>query len=77
MKNNEIRLYLKKDIKEKIDYLARLMDMPSSRLLRLMIEEPTFIQVLNTNISIMEGMRKAQSNNGQLEFDFKDNGRKS
>ena len=77
MKKNEIRVSLRKEIKERIDYLATLMDMPTSRLLRLMIEEPTFINTINSNITMIEQLRKIKSNNGQLEFDFKDNARDS
>lgn len=54
MKENEIRIYLKKDIKIKLDYLARLMEIPTSRLLRLMIEEDNFMKQLDVSIQLIE-----------------------
>lgn len=54
MNKNEIRIYLKQDIKDKIDYLANLMEIPASRLLRIMIEEETFIKQLDVSIQVIE-----------------------
>ena len=54
MKKNEIRVYLKQDIKAKLDYLSMLMEIPTSRLLRIMIEEEAFIKQLDVSISVIE-----------------------
>lgn len=54
MKKNEIRVYLKQDIKDRLDYLASLMEIPTSRLLRFMIEEETFINQVNVSIQVVE-----------------------
>lgn len=68
--SNEIRIYLKKELKAKIDYLSKLMNMPSSRLLRILIEEPVFEQMLDSNISMLETMIKNDNKSNQMEFDF-------
>jgi len=53
-RKNEITIYLKQDIKDRLDYLANLMDIPTSRLLRFMIEEETFINQVNVSIQVVE-----------------------
>lgn len=76
MKKNEIRIYLKKDIKSKLDYLAYLCDMPTSKLIRVMIEEPLFQQSIDSNINMIEALKRKKNNNidkNQMEFDFNDN----
>lgn len=59
MKNNEIRVYLKKEIKDKLETLADLLEMPVSKLLRLMIEEETFINTINQSITLVKAQKKA------------------
>lgn len=59
MKNNEIRVYLKKEIKDKLETLADLLEMPTSKLLRLMIEEETFINTINQSIALVRAQKKA------------------
>lgn len=53
-RSNEIKIYLKQDIKDRLDYLANLMEIPTSRLLRFMIEEETFINQINVSIQVVE-----------------------
>ena len=75
MKKNEIRIYLKQDIKSKLDYLAYLCDMPTSKLIRVMIEEPIFQQTIDSNISMIESLKRKQPqgiDKNQMEFDFND-----
>jgi len=73
MNKNEIRVYLKQDIKEKLDYLANLMEIPTSRLLRFMIEEETFINQLNVSIQVIEKAKqlKKDSASQMSIYDFK------
>lgn len=73
MNKNEIRVYLKQDIKEKLDYLANLMEIPTSRLLRFMIEEETFINQLNVSIQVIEKAKQLKKDSaGQMSiYDFK------
>lgn len=73
MNKNEIRVYLKQDIKEKLDYLANLMEIPTSRLLRFMIEEETFINQLNVSIQVVEKAKqlKKDSASQMSIYDFK------
>ena len=75
MKKNEIRIYLKQDIKCKLDYLANLCDMPTSKLIRVMIEEPVFQQTIDSNINMIEALKRKQPKDidkNQMEFDFND-----
>lgn len=73
MNKNEIRVYLKQDIKEKLDYLANLMEIPTSRLLRFMIEEETFINQLNVSIQVIEKAKQLRKDSAsQMSiYDFK------
>lgn len=59
-RKNEITVYLKQDIKDKLDYLANLMEIPTSRLLRFMIEEETFVNQLNVSIQVIEKAKQAR-----------------
>lgn len=72
-RKNEITIYLKQDIKDRLDYLASLMDIPTSRLLRFMIEEPTFINQINVSIQLVEKTKQLKKDNeAQMSlYDFK------
>lgn len=59
MKRNEIKVYLKKEIYDNITCLADLMEMPSSKLLRLMIEEETFQATIKNSIALVKAQKKA------------------
>lgn len=74
MKKNEVRIYLKKDIKSKLDYLANLCEMPTSKLLRVLIEDDIFIDTIDRNITLIESVKSKQNNinKNQMEFDFND-----
>ena len=71
-RKNEITVYLKQDIKDKLDYLANLMEIPTSRLLRFMIEEETFVNQLNVSIQVIEKAKQAKKDKeNQLSiYDF-------
>lgn len=74
MNKNEVRIYLKKDIKTKLDYLANLCDMPTSKLLRVLIEDDIFIDTIDRNITLIESVKSKQKsmNENQMEFNFND-----
>lgn len=72
-RKNEITVYLKQDIKDRLDYLAKLMDIPTSRLLRFMIEEETFINQINVSTQVIEKAKqlKKDKENQLTIYDIK------